>query len=298
MHSDCCTVIASHASNFQSLLHLLKIYQRKEVIVSCFFLFAAPVVAEVDHWRQWVFPGHGVALELHFGEPDGKKWLVQDSLLPATKKFGCFAQCVQVLFGSGSKGVKTSIEWKELDHKFWRQPFRWKFEKSFIMRQILSFSEQRRQARQQIRRGETCQQSWGCADQVDSSHREPLHQRTDRSQHRFQWHVYPASHMRPRYAVFRGCNQMRIVCPLPPPKFALKIFISRGSGLILVCPCICVRPSWADKTSVLPLFQWSQTGITVGADTLRGTLQVTYGIILFFCSDEEKMTYEITIEML
>ncbi len=33
------------------------------------------------------------------------------------------------------------------------------------------------------------------------------------------------------------------------------IFISRDSGLILVCPCIRVRPSWADKTSVLPLFQ-------------------------------------------
>ena len=34
-----------------------------------------------------------------------------------------------------------------------------------------------------------------------------------------------------------------------------ELFISRGSGLILVCPCICVHPSWADKTSVLPLFQ-------------------------------------------
>ncbi len=33
------------------------------------------------------------------------------------------------------------------------------------------------------------------------------------------------------------------------------IVISRDSGLILVCPCIRIRPSWADKTSVLPLFQ-------------------------------------------
>ncbi len=33
------------------------------------------------------------------------------------------------------------------------------------------------------------------------------------------------------------------------------MFISRGSGLILVCSCIRVRLSWADKTSVLPLFQ-------------------------------------------
>ncbi len=80
--------------------------------------------------------------------------------------------------------------------------------------------------------------------------------------------------------------------------FRSCMIISRGSGLILVCPCIRVCLSWADKTSVLPLFQWSQTGITVGADTLRGTLQVAYGIIFFFCSDEEKMTYEITIEML
>ncbi len=68
--------------------------------------------------------------------------------------------------------------------------------------------------------------------------------------------------------------------------------------LILVCPCIRVRLSWGDKTSVLLLFQWSQTGITVGADTLRGTRQVAYGVIFFFCSDEEKMTDEITIEIL
>ncbi len=76
------------------------------------------------------------------------------------------------------------------------------------------------------------------------------------------------------------------------------VIISRGSGLILACPCIRVRPSWADKTSVLPLFQWSQTGITVGVDTVRVALHVAYGIIFFFCSDDEKMTYEITIEML
>ena len=36
----------------------------------------------------------------------------------------------------------------------------------------------------------------------------------------------------------------------------------------------------------------------MGADTLRGTLQVAYGVIFFFCSDEEKMTDEITIEIL
>ncbi len=41
-----------------------------------------------------------------------------------------------------------------------------------------------------------------------------------------------------------------------------------------------------------------QTGIIVGADTLRGALHVAFGIIFFFCSDDEKMTYEITIEML
>ncbi len=74
-----------------------------------------------------------------------------------------------------------------------------------------------------------------------------------------------------------------------------QLVISRGSSLILVCPCICVHLSWMDKTSVLPR---SQTGITVGADTLRGALQVAYGIIFFFCSDDEKMIYEITIEML
>ncbi len=33
------------------------------------------------------------------------------------------------------------------------------------------------------------------------------------------------------------------------------LVISRVSGLILVCPCIRVHPSWADKTSILPLFQ-------------------------------------------
>ncbi len=33
------------------------------------------------------------------------------------------------------------------------------------------------------------------------------------------------------------------------------VVISRGSGLILVCPCIHVRLSWVDKTSVLLLFQ-------------------------------------------
>ncbi len=33
------------------------------------------------------------------------------------------------------------------------------------------------------------------------------------------------------------------------------LVISRGSGLILVCPCIRIRLSWVDKTSVLPLFQ-------------------------------------------
>ncbi len=34
-----------------------------------------------------------------------------------------------------------------------------------------------------------------------------------------------------------------------------SLVISRGSGLILVCPCIRIHPSWADKTSILPLFQ-------------------------------------------
>ncbi len=38
-------------------------------------------------------------------------------------------------------------------------------------------------------------------------------------------------------------------------QICLVLFISRDSGLILVCPCIHVRPSWADKTSILPLFQ-------------------------------------------
>ncbi len=35
----------------------------------------------------------------------------------------------------------------------------------------------------------------------------------------------------------------------------VMMVISRDSGLILVCPCIPVRLSWADKTSILPLFQ-------------------------------------------
>ncbi len=38
-------------------------------------------------------------------------------------------------------------------------------------------------------------------------------------------------------------------------RLVFTLIISRGSGLILVCPCIRIRPSWADKTSVLPLFQ-------------------------------------------
>ncbi len=42
------------------------------------------------------------------------------------------------------------------------------------------------------------------------------------------------------------------------------LIISRGSGLILVCPCIRVRPSWVDKTSVLPpvpvITDWNHSG--------------------------------------
>ena len=30
MHSDCCALMASHASHFHSMVRLLKIYQRKE----------------------------------------------------------------------------------------------------------------------------------------------------------------------------------------------------------------------------------------------------------------------------
>ncbi len=43
--------------------------------------------------------------------------------------------------------------------------------------------------------------------------------------------------------------------PQKVPAMTRPIIISRGSGLILVCPCIRVCPSWVDKTSVLPLFQ-------------------------------------------
>ncbi len=36
----------------------------------------------------------------------------------------------------------------------------------------------------------------------------------------------------------------------------------------------------------------------MGADTLRGTLQVAHGVIFSFFSDDEKITNEITIEIL
>ena len=36
----------------------------------------------------------------------------------------------------------------------------------------------------------------------------------------------------------------------------------------------------------------------MGADTLRGTLQVAHGVIFSFFSDDEKITDEITIEIL